>query len=325
MAGLGLGGLLGGRLADRSTRRLLLFAGIEAGVGLCALAIPAALDCCCAPRSGRPVSGYSLVASNALRFVLSFAVLLVPTLLMGATLPLLRRFCTEAPGRLGRRVGMLYGLNTLGSALGCFAAGYWMLQTLGLSATNRLAAGVNLAVAAVLALAYFKPAPAARPRPAPAGGRRTASPPPTPLARNGPHALLAAGPGLRLRAGRARLRGRLGTLPRLLHQLRLRLHELAWHLPARPGGRQPALSCRARALAPAHPAAGRGRVGPRPGRVPLLLRGRARLRARQVCRPPLRLHDGAGDRAAAGPADGGRLPAAVRGLRAVRGETSAAA
>jgi len=154
MAGLGIGGALGGRLADRAGNRLLWFAGIEAAIGLYALAIPAALHGVqlVAARAAAGTLGFPLF-SNGVRFVLSFGVLVIPCVLMGATLPLLSRLCSDRRGMVGRRVGMLYGVNTMGSAAGCFAAGYWMIQTLGLRATNRLAAGLNLAVALALVLA----------------------------------------------------------------------------------------------------------------------------------------------------------------------------
>jgi spermidine synthase len=163
MAGLGLGGLWGGRLADRTRRGLLWFAGIEAAVALYALAVPAALGVL-----GRAavwaagLEGHSPLLLNAVRFALSFAVLVVPALLMGATLPLLARACS-AGARVGRRVGMLYGLNTLGGAAGCFLAGHWLIQTIGLAATTRLAAGANLAAAAAVSLAQLRSAPLPEP------------------------------------------------------------------------------------------------------------------------------------------------------------------
>jgi spermidine synthase len=89
----------------------------------------------------------SLLTATVARFVISFAILFVPCLLMGATLPVLVRFCTESREAVGRRVSLLYGLNTLGAAVGCFAASYWLIDTLGLRWTNNVAAGVNLLIA----------------------------------------------------------------------------------------------------------------------------------------------------------------------------------
>jgi spermidine synthase len=172
MAGLGLGSWLGGRLADRSSRRLLAYGAAQAGVALWALGIPPALE---GLRRAAPhlpfLSVESSVAPGAARFLISFGILLVPCMLMGATLPLLARHCVESREAVGRKVGLLYGLNTLGAAVGCFAAGFWMLSTLGLSATNDLAVAVNLTIAAAFAAWEWSQRRAAL-RGAPAGTAR---------------------------------------------------------------------------------------------------------------------------------------------------------
>lgn len=153
MAGLGLGGWLGGRLADRFRDRLLLFGAVQAAVALLALALPLALAML---RRAAPAIGMlaprSAALTHSVRFAISFAVLVLPCTLMGATLPLLSRFCVDSPEVIGKRVGLLYGVNTLGAAAGCLAAGFWMIDSLGLSLTNRLTAGTNLLVAGAIAL-----------------------------------------------------------------------------------------------------------------------------------------------------------------------------
>ena len=158
MAGLGIGGWLGGRLADRSRRPLLLYAALQAGLALWALVIPAVLA---GLRGGVPhlafLASGSPLASTAGRFIVSLATLLVPCTLMGAGLPVLSRFTADSPEVIGGRVGLLYGLNTLGAAAGCFAVGHLLVDTFGLSATNRLAAAAEAAVAAgVLALSVAR-------------------------------------------------------------------------------------------------------------------------------------------------------------------------
>jgi spermidine synthase len=188
MAGLGIGGLLGGRLADRlgggSRGHLLAYGAIQLLVAGCAVAISPVLV---GLRKLVPaislLSPGSLLLSSTGRFAISFGVLLIPCLLMGATLPLLVRFCTESDRMVGRRVGMLYGLNTLGAALGCYAAAHWLIDGWGLAATNRLAVGlsalVGLAMLAAAAACHgssvLQAAPAADSGPAtgqPAGSVR---------------------------------------------------------------------------------------------------------------------------------------------------------
>jgi predicted membrane-bound spermidine synthase/tetratricopeptide (TPR) repeat protein len=156
MAGIGLGGLLGGRLADSVTRRTLAFALVQVAVALCALAIPPMLDWMRFLVPTLPaLSPHSLLVSTLARFVLSFAILVVPCFLMGTTLPLLVRVVTDSDRTIGSRIGLLYCVNTLGAALGCLAGGFWMIGTFGLRGTNQLAVGVNFVIA-ILALALSR-------------------------------------------------------------------------------------------------------------------------------------------------------------------------
>jgi spermidine synthase len=156
MGGLGIGGFLGGRLADRFSDRLLMYGGMQAGVALWAMGIPVLLDVLLVHLPGLSLlAPQSLLVPSLTRFVVSFGVLLVPCTMMGATLPLLSRFCTDSVKVIGKRVGMLYGLNTLGAAAGCFAAGFWTIQTLGLSSTNWLAISINLIIAAFVLLHHL--------------------------------------------------------------------------------------------------------------------------------------------------------------------------
>jgi spermidine synthase len=148
MAGLGLGGLAGGRFADRMKRRTMFFGVFQAVIAAWALAVPLLLARLrvLAPDLSALLPD-SLLVSTLIRFALSFAILLMPCFLMGATFPLLAREVTRSDQLIGRRIGALYCWNTLGAAFGCLAAGFWMIDTLGLHLTNLVAVGVNLAVA----------------------------------------------------------------------------------------------------------------------------------------------------------------------------------
>jgi len=159
MAGLALGASAAGRLAHRIDRPLLVYAILELGIGVTALLVPAAIS---AANRLQVVllGGHELPTSaesfaSALFYLLtSFAILLVPTALMGATLPLLARFAVRRTEEIGSRVGVLYTANTGGAAAGTLLAAYALLPRTGLGATILIAAGVNLLVfvlAAVLA------------------------------------------------------------------------------------------------------------------------------------------------------------------------------
>ena len=85
----------------------------------------------------------------ALRFATSFALLLVPTALMGATLPVLTKFVVRRLSDVGIGVGLLYGLNTLGAVAGVVLITFFLMEALGLETSTYAVAAVNFTVAAV--------------------------------------------------------------------------------------------------------------------------------------------------------------------------------
>ncbi|MCA1662860.1 MAG: fused MFS/spermidine synthase, partial [Myxococcales bacterium] len=155
MGGLALGSWLAGRFADRIADRLRAYALAEAGVGLYALAVPLVL-------AGYPALNaamYRLLGSSAVglslaRFIAAALLLLVPTTLMGATLPLLsRHFVRDDGSSVAGTVGRLYAINTFGAVVGTFVGGFILLPDVGVRATNYSAAATNLSLAAVVWLA----------------------------------------------------------------------------------------------------------------------------------------------------------------------------
>src|SRR5262249_8375132 len=107
---------------------------------------------------GRP----SLIA---LRVALGSLALLPPTVLMGMTLPFLVRDSLRRGKGLGDAVGVLYGANTLGAALGAVFAGYAMLPLLGIRQTTLLAVALNLGAALLSLRIAQEPAGEAPPPP----------------------------------------------------------------------------------------------------------------------------------------------------------------
>lgn len=150
MAGLALGSLYFGRLVDRWKRPMLLFAFLQVGIAVFGIFFPAitlVLKRVYAPLYG--ALGDSHYLMSLVRFVLSFLVLLVPTSLMGGTLPVIARGYMSRSKRVGGDVAGLYSVNNLGAFLGCVLAGYLFIQLIGLSGALRFAALVNLTVAAI--------------------------------------------------------------------------------------------------------------------------------------------------------------------------------
>src|SRR5438445_6250927 len=156
MGGLGLGAWLLGRRADRHPRPAALYGWLELAIGAFAALSPLALTLvrqvyvalATGLHAGAPVS-------VALRFGLAALVLLVPTTLMGGTLPVLTRaFAGSDRAALQPTLGRLYGLNTLGAVLGTALAGFVLIEHVGIRASLWGTALVNFAIgAAAIALA----------------------------------------------------------------------------------------------------------------------------------------------------------------------------
>ncbi len=147
MAGLALGASLFGRLIDRRGRPLRVYGLLEAGIGVYGLLVPVLLVL--AERLYVPLYRTlepSLFTFGLAQFVLVFLILLVPTTLMGASLPVIAKLFVDRTEALGRTVGDLYALNTLGAVLGSGAAGFYLLPAIGIRATTVLAATLNLGI-----------------------------------------------------------------------------------------------------------------------------------------------------------------------------------
>ncbi len=153
MGGLALGALLAGTRTDRLARPLALYAVLEFGIAVCALAfthlmtIYPSLYIAVAGGSNR-----SMLYLTAVRCAFATAALIVPTTLMGATLPVLTRFVASSVEGVRRPLSFLYGLNTLGAVLGASLAGFVMLRLYAVSTTIYVAVATNVLVG-VLALA----------------------------------------------------------------------------------------------------------------------------------------------------------------------------
>ncbi len=151
MAGLALGSWLVGRRIDRSPNPVRVYAWLEIGIGLYALAVPAIFS---ALEPAYVVAANLLEGQfllfNLVRGLLAFAALLLPTTLMGGTVPAIGRYLVERSGAVGWNVGLLYALNTFGAVVGCVAAGFWLVPALGMSRTTLVAAATNVAIGAVL-------------------------------------------------------------------------------------------------------------------------------------------------------------------------------
>lgn len=157
MGGLALGAWIGGRAADRRSGAtlLVLYGRLEAAIAGSALLVPVFLAAS-EPLYRALWAGLedAPLAYAALRALLMALALIVPTTLMGATLPVLVRWFSGSPETAAREAGRAYAVNTLGGVAGTLGAGFLLIPEMGLQASILLAAGINLAIgAASIALA----------------------------------------------------------------------------------------------------------------------------------------------------------------------------
>jgi spermidine synthase len=176
MGGLALGAFLGGRAADRlpPARLLRLYGMLELSIGITGLLSKPAISILGTLAIDLGVLSFPPVLQSLTYFLLSFVLLLIPTTIMGATLPLLTRWRsleytdrqpapvepslaspknhhTTTRGGADRSLSLLYGLNTLGAVLGTILGGFVLLPSLGLTKSLICAAAVN-SLAAFLVL-----------------------------------------------------------------------------------------------------------------------------------------------------------------------------
>jgi predicted membrane-bound spermidine synthase len=148
LGGMAIGSLIGGALAARVARPVVAYAFVELAIGG---------FCVVTPVLFAAIQGaYIFLAADmppaspallVLRVVLGAGVLLVPTVLMGITLPLLAQALNPRGDRLGGPVAFLYACNTAGAAVGALLTSYAVIPFLGVHSTTLVAALLNLLVA----------------------------------------------------------------------------------------------------------------------------------------------------------------------------------
>lgn len=138
MLGLGAGSLVGGWLSSRFPKQgIFFFAIAELGVAIFGL---------CSLRIFHWASVYTAGANLGSVIIFSLCLLLVPTVLMGATLPLLVEYLVLRTNRVGASVSFLYFVNTSGSAVACYLCAILLLRNFGQSGSVSIAACVNALV-----------------------------------------------------------------------------------------------------------------------------------------------------------------------------------
>ena len=128
----------GGRLSRiRRLHLLVVFAAIELAIGLFGALSLHLFDW---------VGARTLQLSTTATAAATLALTVLPTVLMGATLPILTQYIVRRGRNVGQSVGLLYCVNTLGSALACFVSAAWLMGAMGMQGAVNVAAAINLFV-----------------------------------------------------------------------------------------------------------------------------------------------------------------------------------
>ncbi|MBN2123434.1 MAG: fused MFS/spermidine synthase [Deltaproteobacteria bacterium] len=144
LSGIALGSLALAAGLRRVKNPLVLFALLEMGIGILALFFPFAVRI-------RPVPGQLPYCLFLLQGV--FLMVLLPSLLMGAALPLAAWIYQAREKRVGSNLGAVYAVNTLGAVLGALSAGFLLIPLLGFRISGILLPALNWALGAALVLA----------------------------------------------------------------------------------------------------------------------------------------------------------------------------
>jgi spermidine synthase len=149
MAGLALGSYYLGKRSHVAGSPLKRYAAYEFGIGGAALVVLFLIG------HITPLSiwmtdflGSSPYLFHSLRFIVVFLLILLPTTLMGATLPILSQLILTRPNSVGRGLGSLYATNTVGAVAGCLLAGYFLIGSIGIHNSIYVAAFLNICIGA---------------------------------------------------------------------------------------------------------------------------------------------------------------------------------
>jgi spermidine synthase len=150
MTGLAIGSYVVGRRVDRVQKPLRLYGLLELGIAPSALLFAGLMklypQVYGALAQGRDDATLYL---TTIRIAFSFVALIVPTMLMGGTLPVLSRFVSRQPENLRRHLSFLYAFNTLGAVLGAMLAGFVFLRLYSVSTALYIAVATNTLIGLV--------------------------------------------------------------------------------------------------------------------------------------------------------------------------------
>jgi len=128
MGGLGLGSYVGGKILGKDRASLVPYLILELAIGIYVILSPSLFELLSHLFTSLAASVDHRASLTIVRIVVTLAALLLPACLMGATFPaMISGAAPDSPSQRTARTGYLYSINTLGAAVGCFAAGYHLL------------------------------------------------------------------------------------------------------------------------------------------------------------------------------------------------------
>ncbi|MDY7001290.1 MAG: fused MFS/spermidine synthase [Thermodesulfobacteriota bacterium] len=161
MFGLALGSFLIGKYIQKITNAQKIYALIEIGIGIYALLFLPLLSIVQSIHSSFfPYLYDNIFLLNIFRISLAFFIIILPTTLMGATVPLLSQILTRSVNTIGRDVGLLYAINTLGAALGAFISAFLIMPFFGMDWIFYTGSILNIIIGVVIL--KITPAPIAQ-------------------------------------------------------------------------------------------------------------------------------------------------------------------
>jgi len=155
MGGLGLGNALMALRGDRVTHPLRTYIAIELVIGIsgvCAIYFLPTISPLVAEWLVPFTDHGSLL--NFFRFCTAFVALLLPSIAMGMTIPLLQKFLYKYDHSFSKSLGILYGFNTLGAVLGTLIAEYILIDSFGIHGSGLFACAINLLLVFILLRAF---------------------------------------------------------------------------------------------------------------------------------------------------------------------------
>ena len=157
MAGLSLGSYISGSLGDNVKKPILIYGILEIFIALCALLFPLIIF-------GMDET-FRFIYQNyffdqplkyhLFRLLISIFTILIPSIFMGATLPLLIRQFAKKKIELGERVGFFYSINTFGALTGTILAGFILIQIAGISYSNIIMVLINITIGIIAIIFSF--------------------------------------------------------------------------------------------------------------------------------------------------------------------------